>query len=49
MFLTIINKSVPEISIHLLTGGAAVLFVQIGLTPMSPVDHRGERANKLSI
>ena len=34
MFLIIINKSVPEISIPLLTGGAAALFAPIGLVPM---------------
>ena len=34
MFLMIINKSVPEISIPLLTGGAAALFASICLAPM---------------
>ena len=34
MFLIIINKSVPEISIPLLTGGAAALFASIGLALM---------------
>ena len=34
MFLMIINKSVPEISIPLLTGGAAALFASICLPPM---------------
>ena len=34
MFLIIINKSVPEISIPLLTEGAAALFASIGLAPM---------------
>ena len=34
MFLMIINKSVPEISIPLLTGGAAALFASIGLALM---------------
>ena len=34
MFLIIINKSVPEISIHLLTGGAAALFASICLVPI---------------
>ena len=34
MFLMIINKSVPEISIPLLIGGAAALFGSICLAPM---------------
>ena len=38
MFLMIINKSVPEISIPLLTGGAAALFAPIGLAPMHAMD-----------
>ena len=35
MFLMIINKSVPEISIPLLTGDAAALFAPLGLVPMA--------------
>ena len=34
MFLITINKSVPEMSIPLLTGGAAAPFAPIGLPPM---------------
>ena len=34
MFLITINKSVPEMSITLLTGGAAALSALIGLPPM---------------
>ena len=35
MFLITINKSVPEMSVPLLTGGAAALFAPIGLPPMT--------------
>ena len=34
MFLITINKSVPEMSIPLLTAGAAAPFAPIGLPPM---------------
>ena len=38
MFLIIINKSVPEISIPLLKGGVTALFGPIGLAPMHMMD-----------
>ena len=37
----IINKSVPDISIPFLTGGAAALFASICLPPMRETNYRG--------